>query len=176
MHWGWAFRGGGTAGQVGQGPGGSLAIPNARQALPWAGCSVAGAGAGVAGVAGGPHLAFRVGGSSCEPAEARPACCGQGGPEASGGCRPWSLPSPRSRESRGGGGALSAPAAPALVAMATDGGLAGERRGRALYEAAQRLETSRGSFGGGGGSSGCQAEQAPQPRPPEWPNCPQGQR
>lgn len=44
------------------------------------------------------------------------------------------------------GRALSAACLFCSVAMATDGGLAGERRGRALYEAALGLETSWGSF------------------------------
>lgn len=68
------------------------------------------------------------------------------------------------------------PAFSAVVAMATDGGLAGERRGRALYEAAQGLETNPGSFRGGVGALAAGLSRLPNPGPQSGLTAPKGQR
>ena len=82
-------------------------------------------------------------------AEARPTAGGREAPRPVWAAAPGARPAEGAGKAGGWGRALSAPAFSALVAMATDGGLAAERRGRALYEAAQGLETSWGPSGVG---------------------------
>lgn len=134
--WGWAFLGRGPVGQVVQGPDRPPAIPwcgtgpaLSRLALWW---GLWGGGLEWLGAFTWPFVQEEAGVSRLRPG---PPAGGREAQRPVGGRNPRSLPSRLSQEAGVGGERLVPPVFSALVAMATDGGLAGERRGRALYEA-----------------------------------------